>query len=223
MMLLRLVRKELICLLRAKQWPIAVVLFAFVLVVVSSFAFRQVGYGQAELRALTPGSLWTVFLFCAVVSLNYSFLSEDEYGALQGLLLTPCDPALIILSKLICNWIFLWLVQLLVLIIHTALFGAEILQHFWQMAAVGGLVSFGCVALGTLFASISISVRGRELVLPVLLFPCILPQVAAGVTLTNNIITPAGTIESFWLLLALCFDVISLTLSLLLFEYVVRD
>jgi len=222
-MLARLIRKEAACLLRAKQWPIAVVLFAFVLVVVASFSFRQIGYGQAELRSLTPGILWTVFLFCAVVSLNYSFLSEEEFGALQGLLLTPCDPAAVIFSKLLCNWLFLWLVQLLILILHTTLFGAEILPHFWQMAGIGGLVSFGCVALGSLFASISVSVRGRELVLPVLLFPCILPQVAAGVTLTHNILSPGGALESFWLLLALCFDVISLTLSLLLFEYVVRD
>ena len=223
-MFFALLKKEMHCLFRAKQWPVSVLLFGFVLVVLASFAFRRIGYGQLELLQLTPGILWIIFLFCGLVSLNYSFFHEEEFGALNGLLLTPCDPALIFLSKFIANCLFLLGVTIFFAAAHSVLFGVSLEGHFLELCGVLALVSVGFCSLGTLFAAMSVSVRGRELVLPLLLFPLSLPLISAGLHLSNEILGAAASPATQpWLLLAVGFDVIALTLSTVLFEFVVRE
>jgi len=223
-MLAALFAKEVRCLFRARQWPIAVIFFAFVLVVLASFAFRRVGYGQQELLESTPGILWMIFLFSGLVSLNYSFFHEEEFGALIGLILSPCDPALIFISKFAANTVFLLVVTAFFTLMHSLLFGVEYGAHTWGLLGILALTSIGFCALGTIFAAMSASVRGRELILPLLLFPLTLPLVVAGLELTNELFGLNGdTSAAPWFLLAAVFDVIAVTLSTVLFEFVVRE
>ncbi len=219
-----LLKKEFHCLVRSRHSPIGLFVFALVLVVIASFAFRKVGYGQEELRQLTPGILWTVFLFCGVVTLNYSFLPEEEGGAMSGLLLTGIDPFPIYAAKFIANFAFLLILQTFVLIIHSVLFGVDYRGAFLPLFGLSGLVVVGFSGLGTLLSAISVSVPGRELALAILLFPLSLPLISAAVLLTQEVLR-SGVLPSgdFWFLLVLCFDVISLALAWGLFEHLVRE
>ena len=214
-----LIRKDCICLLRSKDWLAAVFLFALILVVLSSLAFRQIGYGQAELREVTPGIIWIIFFFCGVLSLNYAFSFEREGGALEALLLSPAEPALIYFSKVAANFLLLFVVQSFVLVALGTLFGVELFSEFGDLLALSVLVALGFTALGTLFGSIAASVPGRDILLPLILFPLCLPLLAAAVFVTQEILAGGGlNTQSFWFLLVLGFDVISLALSTVLFE-----
>jgi heme exporter protein B len=224
MKFLRLLQKDIRCLLRAKEWLAAIFLFALVLAVLASFAFRQIGYGQDELRAVTPGILWIIFFFCGVVSLNYGFALEREFGALQGLLLGPIDPAAVYISKMLTGTGFLFLIQAFVVCVLTVLFGVELFSQTPALLLLSALSAFGFTALGTLLASISACVPGRDVLLPVLLFPLSLPLLSASVFVTREILAQ-GLIDygGFWFLLVIGFDVVSFTLSAVLFEFAVRE
>ena len=223
-MLVSLLTKELRCLVRARSWPVGLLVFALVLVVLASFAFRQIGYGQEDLRQLTPGILWIIFLFCGIVALNYSFLPEEEFGAMQGLLLTRADAGSMYLAKFLVNFVFLFFVQALVIALHGMLFGVELFGVYFPLLALTAAVAFVFTALGTLLSAIAVAVRGRELILPLILFPLSLPLLAAAVFLTGTVLeTGSLPLGGFWFLLVAAFDVISITLSYSLFEFVVRE
>ncbi len=218
-----LLKKDIICLWRATPQLLATLGFALLLVVVSSFAFRQIGYGEEELKALTPGIVWLIFLFSGVLALNYSFLTEQENGAMQGVLLTPVDPALLYFSKFFSNLLFMVVVQLLVLFVHSLLFNVALHSVAGSLFLVVFLTAVGFAGLGTLLSAMAVCSRSREVLLPIMLFPLCLPLLAGAVFLTREVIA-SGSIEmsSFWFALVCGFDVISITLSWLLFEHVTR-
>lgn len=223
-MLVALIQKEARLFLRSRQWAVGLLVFALVLVVLCSFAFRRVGYGQAELRDLTPGILWTIFLFCGIVALSSSFLPEEELDAITGLLLTPADPAAMFLAKLIANVSVVFAVETLVIVLHSLFFGIDLFPVLPELMLLVLLVSIGFASLGTLFAAVAVAVRGRELVLPLMLFPLSLPLLAGAVFLTRAVLlTGAIPYRDFWFLLVVGFDVISVALSYSLFEFVVRE
>ena len=168
--------------------------------------------------------VWIIFFFCGVVSLNYSFVLEREFAALEGLLLSPVDPALVFISKVLVGWLFLLIVQTVVLIALGTLFGVALSADFPQLFLISAIIAFGFISLGTLFASIAACIPGRDIILPLLLFPLSLPALAGAVFVTREILSGVGiNFGGFWFLLVVCFDIISFTLSAVLFEYAVRE
>lgn len=223
-MFLKLLKKDFYCWSRSKALLVSLLAFSFVLVVVASFAFRQVGYGELELRSTTPGILWLLFFFVGVVSLNHSLLFEQRLGALTGMIFTSIDPSKIFLSKCVANWISLWVLFVLITLMHALLYGARIGDEIWFLFAIEGIVSIGFVSVGTLLSSISVVTRGREILLPVLLFPLLLPLLSAAVFLTRTVLLENMLdTESFWFVLILAYDVIAVVLGWVLFPYILVD
>lgn len=219
-----LLKKDALLLIRSLRVLISVMFFAFLLVVVASFAFRQPGLGASELRVLLPGVFWMVFLFVATVTFHQLFDRETENSALVGLLLQGIAPELVYLSKFFSIWIFLSVVQILVISLSIVFLGVGVGTGFCGLCLLSLLISFGIAALGTLFATISMSLPGRELLLPVLLFPFSLPLLLAAVSASQELIQG----QSFWqlgfpLVLISVFDVVSLVISLLVFEPLILD
>lgn len=219
-----LVKKDLLCLWRARQVLLATFSFALVLVVVASFSFRQVGFGQSDLQAVTPGILWLIFLFAGVIALNHSFLIETENDALQGLLFSKVDPGTVFLAKFSTNFVFLFAIQIFTIISHALLFGVEIFSVIPALIFITALAAIGFIAVGTLLSAISVSTPGRDLVLPLILFPLCIPLLAGAVFLTRELLQ-GGVFPwtSFWLVLILAYDAIALVLSWCLFEPLVTE
>ena len=216
--------KDVLCLWRAKEELLGTFLFALLLVVVSSFAFREVGYGQVELKSVTPGILWLIFVFSAVLGLNHSFNFEIENRALTGLLIGPVEGITVFAAKFISNVLYILAVQALVIISHTVFFGVQVFHLFPEMMLLTLLGAVGFLSLGTLLSAIAVSTRGRELILPIVLFPLSIPFIAALVSLTRDLLASEVLAFSSVLFIFVCvFDVISLTLAAVLFEYVVKD
>jgi len=219
-----LIEKDFKCLLRRRETLTATIGFALILVVIASFSFRTIGYGEEELRVITPGVLWLVFIFFAVIGLNYTFAPEQDDRAIAGVLMSPIDPTLVFISKFIVNFIFLFSVQCGAILLHELFFGANISFAFGQIVFITFLGVLGFVAIGTLLSSISTAVRVRDVLLPLLLFPLSLPLIAGLVSITRTVLeTGSIPYSSFWFSLILAYDVIALVLSWSLFEFCVIE
>lgn len=219
-----LLAKDTKLLLRAKALLLGIFGFALILVIVSSFAFLSLGITEREKLLVSPGIFWLIFVFTSVTSLNQSFLIEKEQGAHIGILLSPISLNAFYFAKWLSNSIFICIVQLAVMIFHELFFGVPIAQHTAPLLLILVLSAGAFSAIGTLLSAIAVSVRSRELVLPLVLFPLILPLLSASVSLTHDISFRGGIdYSSFWFWFLVCANTIPLALSSLLFEFVVRE
>lgn len=223
-MFFSLLKKDFKLLYGIKHQFYSILVFALVQVVVASFAFKKLGFGDTEILQLTPGIIMLIFLFTAVVTLNTSFVQEKEGDALVGLLLTGIDSALIFLSKFLINFSFLLLIQVLIVSLLSLFFNLMLFTYGYQLFLILFLSAFGFVSLGTIFSAIAVVTPGRELLLPLLLFPLVLPLIAAAVFLMQNLFNfDVIDFNNSWFQLLIVYDVVAFVLSLVLFEYVLRE
>lgn len=219
-----LLRKDCQLLWRSKSLVIGIFGFALLLVILSSFAFLGLGMTEAQKLQITPGILWLIFAFSSVLCLNQSFLSEKENKAFISILLSPVSPNALYLAKWLSNTLFIFLLQLSVIFLFDIFFGVNVLSNFLYVAVVVLLAASAFSAIGTLLSAMSVHVRSRELILPIILFPLCLPLFSGAIILTQEVLQ-SGVLNfgSFWFWFLICANTIPLALSLLLFEFVVRD
>lgn len=223
-MFFNLVKKDFKILYGIKHQFFSILLFAIVQVIVASFAFKKLGFAEAEILQLTPGIIILIFLFTGIMTLNTSFIQEKEGGALVGLLLTGIDTALIFLSKFLINFSFLLLIQILIVTLHSLFFNITLFAYGYQLFLILFLSAFGFVSLGTIFSAIAVVTPGRELLLPLLLFPLTLPLISAAVFLMQDLFNfKVIDFDSFWFQLLIVYDIVAFMLSLVLFEYVLKE
>lgn len=214
-------RKDLVVELRSKQAFLTTLFFAVLILLIFNFAFPT---GSQATREAGAGILWVALLFPGVIQLNRSFQSETEEGTLYGLILAPLDRGLLFLGKCLANWIFLFCIDLFVLVLFLVFFNFSFGWHVLWLLLLLLLVSIGFTGVGTVFAAMLASLRARDVMLPVLLFPVIVPIILAGVNAAQEVLM-GGDQEFFryWVNLLVAFDVIFLSAGYLLFEYVVGE
>lgn len=215
-----LVWKDVLIDLKRKDNLLSMLLFAILTLLVFQFAMGE--EPERFLMAL-PGVIWIVFLMSGVLGLGKSFAQEMETGCMGGLLLAPVDRSVLFLGKMLANTLFLLFTQLL--FIPLCLFFFEIEVRNWLellMVLFFGTVGFS--SLGTLLTAMTSTLRGKEMLLPILIFPLMVPSLLCVVRLTDFLFFGAHSEEvwSWWKLL-LGFDVVLFTLSLLGFEFIVEE
>ncbi len=209
--------KDIRCELRSKQTWMGMGLFALLVLVIFNFAFDLRVDNKA---AVAPGALWVAFVFASMLGLGRTIAAEREKGSLDRLLLCPVDRKAIYLAKLLGNLLFIGGVEIVALPVFAALFDVPLV-----VASLLPIVLFGTLgvaAIGTLCSAMAAATRARELLLPILVFPLIVPVVIAAVRLTGDLMAPSAN-EPPWLGLMIAFDVIFLSASMLTFEYVIED
>ena len=206
---------------RSPQAFLTTILFALLILVIFNFAFDP---GSQATREATPGILWVALLFPGIIHLNRSFQSEMEEGTLYGLILSPIDRGVLYLGKLLANWSFLVVVDLFVLVAFVFFYNFSFsVQMLWVVLIIV-LASVGFTAVGTVFAAMLSSIRTREVMLPILLFPIIIPIILAAVNGTQEVLILEDVqFLNRWLQLLIAFDVIFVAAGFLLFDYVVAD
>ncbi len=214
-----LVWKDLAAELRSRELLGAMLVFALLVILIFNFALElQV----ATRKAITSGVLWTTFAFAGTLGLNRSMGMERERGCLDALLLAPVDRSAIYFGKALANLIFLLLVALIVLPIYSALYGVNLFNAGLMAVIVLGVV--GYVAVGTLLSAMSIQTRTRDILLPILLFPVVLPVLIAAVKASNGFLQALEMTEIMpWINLLLVYDVIFVAVSFMSFEYIVQE
>jgi heme exporter protein B len=209
--------KDILCELRTKQTWFGMALFALLTLVIFSFAFDL---RVDNISAVAPGALWVAFIFASTLGLSRTIASERGQGTLERLLLSPVDRKAIYLAKLLGNLLFIGIVEIVSLPVFTGMYNIPIFVI--SLVPVVLLGTIGIAAVGTLFSAMAAATRARELLLPLLVFPLIVPVVIAAVRLTQDLIAPAPN-QPPWLGLIIAFDVIFLSVSLLTFQYVIEE
>ena len=150
-------------------------MFIFALLVILIFIF-SVNLSVVKASEVGPGILWVAFLFSGTIGLNRSFMLEQENGCLMGLMLVPADRTAIYFGKLISNFIFLSIMELFILPLFMIFFNIDILEHLLPLLLVIFLGTLGFCALGTLLSSLASNLKSREIMLPILLYPLLVPH-----------------------------------------------
>jgi heme exporter protein B len=218
--LLNALRKELLLQWRSRAQFLAVLVFGATALLLFSFA---IGPNAEVLRQFSAGFLWLGLLLASTLTLAESFHAEMENHALEGLLLLPTSPRVIYYGKAIANWIQLALIGISLIPVMVVLYDAGT-TRILSLIFVILLGSAGLSAPGTLYAAMTAQIRSRQTLLPLLLFPLIVPALLASVKATSLIILgdPMGQSRS-WIILLVAFDAIYWSLCGLLFGRVVDE
>jgi heme exporter protein B len=183
------------------------------------------GPDRDALRDAAAGALWLAILFSGILAFNRSYQVELDGGALESLLLYPGSRWSIFAGKLLANLAFVFLVELIVIPVAMVLFQVQFPEG-WAWAsqlAVLVLGTVGFVTLGTFYAAMSSRSRSREVLLPLLLFPMMIPVLLGAVESSTSLLSGDPMREAgAWMGMLTAFDVIFLTAALVTFEYVIE-
>ena len=171
---------------------------------------------------IVPGILWVSVLFGAMVGFGRMFLSESEQGAFQGLLTAPIGRDVIFFGKVISNVLFLLLIESILLPILVVLFNVTLSPLYMLYVSIPAL--FGISLSGMLFASISMNMRAKEVMLPILFLPVVVPIILGAVESTYAVMN-GDNLDQFlkWITLMIVFDLIYSVLGPVSFTMIVED
>lgn len=218
--ILAIIWKDILIELRMKEMLNTMLIFSILVVLISSFAFGQ--YDQSPLTDIAPGIIWIAFVFAGMLGLGRSFISEKDRGCLQGMMLAPTDWSAIYIGKTIGNFFFMLIMEIITLIFFIILFNyGKILQTPLKFGLIVLIATFGFVSVGTLLSAISVNSKTREMLLPVLLFPIIVPVVIGAVE-TTQILLANQTGYWNWVRILVAYDIIFFVTSALSFNYVIE-
>lgn len=182
-----------------------------------------IGPDADALRHAAAGSLWLAILFSGVMAFNRSYQLELEGGALEPLLLYPAPRWTVFVGKLLANLAFVLLVEAVVVPIAIVLFQVKSPGGWLPQLAVIMLGSVGFVALGTFYAAMASRSRAREVLLPLLLFPMLVPVLLSAAEASASMMAGDPMREAgAWVQLLVTFDVIFVVASVFAFEYVIE-
>jgi heme exporter protein B len=219
-----MVRKDIISELRTKEMVISMFLFVVLAMIVFHYAFTVRGGG--DLSFFTGGMLWVVFVFGALLGLNRSFVHEKDEGCLDGLLLCPVDRVTIFLAKMTANLVFLGVIQALAVPVFLLFFATtSFASHLPAFLLVLVLSDLGIAALGTLLATISMNTRARDLLLPIVFLPLIIPLLIAAASGTSAVFAGTASLASLLgrLVFLVVYDVVFLVLAYGTYDFAIGE
>ena len=214
-----LVWKDLVQEWRSRDVLTSMFAFAVLSLFIFNYALELSPIDRAE---IAPGLIWVVMVFAGTLGLNRSFAAEQEQGSFEGLMMAVPELSVIYLAKMITNLLMMFGLAILVIPIYSLLYNQSLFDlRFFGILMLG---AWGYSAAGTLISSMTVQTRMRDLLLPVLLFPLLLPVNMAVVKSSSAIIAVSAVPEfQSWINLLLVYDVIMTVVSIMVFEYVIRE
>jgi heme exporter protein B len=211
--------KDLAAELRSRELLTSMLVFALLVILIFNFALEL----DAKARAtVTSGVLWVTFAFAGTLGLNRSMAVEKDRGCMDGLLLAPVDRSAIYFGKTVGNLIFMFIVEIIVLPVYSILYNTNLFKP--GLIAVVILGSIGYVVVGTLLSTMAVQTRTRDVLLPILLFPVIIPVMIAAVKASTGFLQGIEMAEiTPWLNLLLVYDIIFTAVAFMVFDYVVEE
>ena len=211
--------KDILLEARTRDILVSVVVFGIVVVVVFNFALNVT---PQLTERLAPGILWVSFAFTGVLAMNRAFAIEKDRGSLEGLLLCPVSGDVLFFGKMIGIFLFMLVVQAVLLLVFTWLFDFSPLSSGLVLTMI--LATLGFAAVGTLFSAIAVQTRSREIMLPMLFLPIVAPVLIAAVETTSRLIGGGGIMDTGrWYLLLGVFDAVFLVICPWVFRLVLEE
>lgn len=218
---LAIARKDLLLEMRSKEVMISTLFFSGLVLVILAFAL---GPNETALKSAAAGVLWIALAFAGVISASQSYQGELEDNALEQLLLYPIPRATIFLGKLLSNWLFMAALGVLLLPISGVVFGAAIFYKLPWLLLVVALGTLGFSLIATFYAALTSNLRARESLLPVLIFPIIIPVILASVRASGEVMLLGDPSETTsWVNLLAGFDLLYLVVCSTIFPFVVEE
>lgn len=216
-----LIRKDLALELRTRERIAAMGAFVVLVAVLFNYAIDRTAVSMQEIAA---GLIWMTVVFGGMLGLGRTFQMEEEDGAFQGILLAPIPRDAIYLGKVMANFILLVVVVALVFIVFGVFFDLRFGGEPLVLTLVMLLGVLGFVAIGTLFSAISHRTTMGETLLPILVFPLLVPVVIFGVTATARLFAgrPVAEVSGNVRILA-AYAIVGLVAGAGLFRYVVEE
>lgn len=213
-------RKELLTEWRQPTRVVGVFFFAFACVLMVAFATPE----STLLPRIAGGTLWLSLLLASTRSLDQSYAVEHEHGAMEGLLLWPVEPMAVFYGKALANTLLLFVVSLSLLPFLFAIYAAEMRGDPLQFLAVLLLGCAGLGAPGTLYGLIASQARGSSVLLPLLMFPVVVPALLIGANVTTKLLEgdAMGT-APYWLAGLLAFDIVHWTFDAVFYGRLMED
>lgn len=204
---------------RSRELFSAMLVFSLLIILIFNFALEL----DIKMRqSVTAGVLWATFAFAGTLGLNRSMAIEKDRGCLDGLLLAPVDRSAIYFGKVISNLAFMLIVEIIVLPVYSVLYNINLFQP--GLLAVILLGSIGYVSVGTLLAAMSVQTRTRDILLPILLFPVVIPVLLAAVKASSGFLTGAELADVLLPInLLIAYDVIFIAVAFMVFDSVVEE
>jgi len=214
-----IIRKDLAAEYHSRELIPTMLAFSLIVIIIFNFSLEL----DIKVRqSVTAGVLWTTFAFAGTLGLNRSMAIEKDRGCMDGLLLAPVDRSAIYLGKAISNLVFMLIVEAIVLPIYSFLYNVNLFQG--GLMGVILLGSIGYCAVGTLLSTMSAETRTRDVLLPILLLPVVLPVLLASVKASGGLLNGADLPEILAPLnLLIAYDVIFLAVSFMVFDFVVEE
>lgn len=211
--------KDFVAELRSRELLSAMLIFALLVIIIFNFTIEL----EPEVRSMiTPGVLWVTFVFAGTLGLNRSLAIEKDRGCLDGLLLAPVDRSAIYFGKVISNLAFMLIIALIILPVYSALYNLKLFHPGLLLVILLG--SAGYMTVGTLLASMTVQTRTRDVLLPILVFPVIIPILIAAVRASSGFLQGLTWLEVLPQIgLLIAYDFIFTAVSFMVFDQVIEE
>ena len=211
--------KDLRAEFRSRELFSAMLVFSLLIILIFNFALDL---DIKTRQSVTAGVLWATFAFAGTLGLNRSMAIEKDRGCLDGLLLAPVDRSAIYFGKVISNLAFMLIVEMIVLPLYSVLYSVNLFQPGLLLVILLG--SIGYVGVGTLLAAMSVQTRTRDILLPILLFPVVIPVLLAAVKASSGFLTGVDPSEILFPIgLLVSYDIIFIAVAFMVFDTVVEE
>jgi len=211
--------KDLRAELRSKEAINSSVAFALVILLLFSFAFDPT---EEQMRAMSGGLVWIVFAFAGTLVLNRSFSRELPNDCLDAMIAAPIPASGLFLGKALASFFLVMAVELVSLPVFGIFYNVRWARQFAPLLLVLVLATWGMTVIGTLFSALTVNIRLRELMLPLLLYPLLIPVIMAAMQLSTVLIAgePVTAELAVWWRVLVAFDVIFTALAMVLADTV---
>ena len=218
----RIAWKDLRIELRSREIAYTMAFFGALLVVVFVFAFPR---DMRAVRGSTPGMLWTTIAFTGTIGLGRAFDRERENDTMRALLLAPVPRLAVFLGKAISTALLVLAVSavcapLLVIFLDVPLFAYPL-----PLVLIVVLGAVGIAVTGSVFAATLLKVRSRDVLLPVILYPLLIPLFVAGTKCTAGLVATIPNLDAawYWIQFLGIYDTAFLVVSIWIFESLVIE
>jgi heme exporter protein B len=211
--------KDLRLELRTKEAVSSLALLVVLMVLTFTFALEPEGAAAAA-----PALLWVTFIFAGLLAVQRAFLVERDNGCWYGVLLSPVDRGAIFLAKMTANLVVLAAAQLLLVVLLVVMLRVPLPAAPLAFLVVNVLGLVGFSALATMFAALSVRLRAREMLLPLLVLPLLVPVVICAVQ-ASRLVLAGGSLggAGAWVRVLATFDVIFTVAGWMLFDQLVQE
>jgi heme exporter protein B len=214
------VRKDFLLEARSRAHFNAMLFFALMILLIFSFAL---GPSAGRLRAAAGGLLWLAFIFSGLLAFGQMYQAEAENDAFEGLLLIAQSRSAIYAGKVLAVALMMLVIEAIVAPVMALLYDLNLWSALPTLFPIALLGTLGFAAIGALYGALTMSLRAREVLLPLLLLPVTVPVILGAVKASTIVLTSSHESLTLWFSLLVAYDLIFLTAGLLIYEYAVGE